>query len=613
MKRMMVHRLCAVAVIASVIGAGSSVTWATNLVLNPSFEEAGTPAANWTQENGLPGTVIQDTDHPHSGAYDLHVLLGSTADSGIKSTAFTVTEGSNYTLSFYAQGNSAGNPAFPASIYPFGPSAAMDVNVSWLDSLGNPIAGDAGLLHVATLADISTGQSSTYSKLNYGITVPSSLGVAGAKVFLHFVTGAVEGGSADISLDDVSFDDGFVSTPVTATWNIPSSGDWNTGDNWTGGVVPNSTNALATLGSTITSKQTIYSNNSVTLAGLKFANSNTYVVAGTDSLTINNTLPNGTADAGIVAVTAGSHKLSLPLNVVTDTEFNIVPSPSTLTLANAFNVTGGVVLSKTGAGTLKIQGAQSYGSGVTLNINAGSVVFDVKVGKNLTINNSGGSVSLPALANQELGALNVSAGSVALANSTPGAVTTDSLTLTGTGTVDVNNNQLIIKNGSASAIQSAIALGNLVSSESNGARTIGYLTGAEYLGSTFGGVAVAASDLLVSYAITGDSNLDGAITAQDYANIDASFGTILGTASWSQGDFNHDGQVNYLDYAAIDAGLLTSQGETALALAEIGAHTAAFGTVYESALSSAVASVPEPASVSLLLLGAAGLLARRRR
>jgi hypothetical protein len=122
------------------------------------------------------------------------------------------------------------------------------------------------------------------------------------------------------------------------------------------------------------------------------------------------------------------------------------------------------------------------------------------------------------------------------------------------------------------------------------------------------------------YTYFGDANLDGKVTGDDYVSVDANLGT---GDSWLEGDFNMNGVTTGDDYVAIDANL--GQGTTTpLAYAElkdemVAAHVAMFGEEYLVLLAQAEAEgfgasvVPEPTVISLVGLGALGLLGRRRR
>ena len=103
----------------------------------------------------------------------------------------------------------------------------------------------------------------------------------------------------------------------------------------------------------------------------------------------------------------------------------------------------------------------------------------------------------------------------------------------------------------------------------------------------------------------GDANGDGLLTADDYALLDR--GLAMGLSGWSNGDFDASGVVDVPDYLIIDRALALSHGGT-LDPALLADRTARFGTTYATDL---LASIPEPASLTWLLVPAV-VLSRRR-
>lgn len=102
------------------------------------------------------------------------------------------------------------------------------------------------------------------------------------------------------------------------------------------------------------------------------------------------------------------------------------------------------------------------------------------------------------------------------------------------------------------------------------------------------------SSFTVAAAYNGDTNLDGAVTSTDFNTFVGQYGATSG-AIWAQGDFDYDGKINTVDFNYLAGNF----GATPLPGALPGAS---LGSV-----------VPEPASLGVAVVAAAGMMLRRRR
>jgi fibronectin-binding autotransporter adhesin len=149
----------------------------------------------------------------------------------------------------------------------------------------------------------------------------------------------------------------------------------------------------------------------------------------------------------------------------------------------------------------------------------------------------------------------------------------------------------------------------VISNNGNGGPTL-YGSGAT-LGLFDGENPPNSGDILVKYTYFGDANLDGKVDGSDYSLLDAGYasnkpgfnGTVL--TGWYNGDFNYDGVIDGSDYTLIDNAFNNQGAREASSMALVASETAQ--------VAPGVAAVPEPASLGLIGVAAAGLFGRRRR
>jgi hypothetical protein len=250
--------------------------------------------------------------------------------------------------------------------------------------------------------------------------------------------------------------------------------------------------------------------------------------------------------------------------------------------ADANNWAGGLTPSSTDDVVISASGTNP-----TVTLDTGSYsVHSLTSGRNLTISSTGsltvsGKVAITGtLTLQNSAQLTLAAGSNSLA-------TVNGLSITGSATMDLNDNDLILDYSGASQLA---AVQNLINSaRSNGTwtgtgltstaakknlnhnTTLGAMEATDYAavhGGSFDGISPDATAVLVKYTYYGDANFDGTVNFDDYVRTDVGFNTNL--TGWSNGDFNSSGNVNFDDYVLIDIAFNT-QGSS---LARDGAATA---------------------------------------
>ncbi len=267
-------------------------------------------------------------------------------------------------------------------------------------------------------------------------------------------------------------------------------------------------------------------------------------------------------------------------------------SPLNVTNVQNFVFNGGTgndTLTQTSqpAGTVTFNG----GNGADiLNVNGGSYTAANDLGggeenpsesMTVNVNNAGSSITFNG--NQTLAALNVGNGAgatIAASSSTPGVLVTSGLSILGSGSLNMTNNEMIIHSNAANRVATMQATYNLIATgasfnniatywagpgiNSSSATGTGFTTGVGILlndagnlttlgptyTNSFGGQPVSDTDILVRYTYYGDADLSGKIDSTDYTLVDNGFN--FGLAGWVDGDFNYDGKINGDDYSMMD-------------------------------------------------------------
>jgi hypothetical protein len=202
--------------------------------------------------------------------------------------------------------------------------------------------------------------------------------------------------------------------------------------------------------------------------------------------------------------------------------------------------------------------------------------------------------------------LNISSGAtVSIANHSTNATYVPVLsTFSNSGILDMGNNAMLIHNsntlvgiingqaasgynqGSWNGSGSGVINSSLAAIDSRHNTAVGVATG---LTTTWQGMSVVATDVLVKDTYYGDADLSGGVDGTDYSRIDN--GYLNNLTGWYNGDFNYDGVINGSDYTLID-NTFNTQG------AQLSEQIASATAQVQSA------PVPEPAGIAFFLLAA---------
>jgi T5SS/PEP-CTERM-associated repeat protein len=426
----------------------------------------------------------------------------------------------------------------------------------------------------------------------------------------------------------------FTTAAGEKTWGVDAAGQTSIAVNWFGGVAPGGVGDVAAFTTVITADRTVTIDQPLTLGTIRFDDNNNYTIAGPQTLTLQ-AAANATAIIDVQSAHGdGAHTIAAPISLASD--LNIVQQSSgQFTIAGSFNNPAGRTIAKSGAGTLVIAGPQQHGAGATLSVAEGSLVLNSDAGsaasRNLSVM-AGSTVTFGAT--QHLAALNVGAGGVArLSAGGSKNVVTNSLIIVGgatpSGTLDITDNAAVIdfpvaglnpvaeiraqilagRGGpgfgatwTGSGITSSTAAAQ-VAVEPEAVSVAFAVNGDLPLGpyATFRGETVDPSTVLVRYTRTGDASLDGVVNDDDVTILGATYAPGVPQPSWALGDFDYNGFVDDDDVTLLGAFYNPSAPPLIVPRAEQGV--------------SAVAAVPEPATISLLgvVLAVCTVAAARRR
>jgi autotransporter-associated beta strand protein/YD repeat-containing protein len=291
-----------------------------------------------------------------------------------------------------------------------------------------------------------------------------------------------------------------------------------------------------------------------------------------------NPLPNGLQFTGGSSSVIGANQL-IVIGLAASDSLNVNSSSITWTPATgsaaAISYTNANVEVSAAVGTVNITGGSA--SIQTTALGTDTAESDPGLVLNVTPAVTGSTATATVQSGQRLQSLTIgNGGSVVVAEAGGAALVLDSLTIAATGTLDLTNNDLIVRNGNLSDITALVTSGynpnvyynwNGTGITSSAAATdpsylsaLGVASNEDASGNPlygsgaplglFDGQNPSTSDVLVRYTYYGDANLNGAVDGTDLSLIDN--GSDNGLSGWYNGDFNYDGNVDGSDYDLIN-------------------------------------------------------------
>ena len=524
------------------------------------------------------GGGVQNTAGAVSGTAVVSLLSNGSGTSGLASSSLAANGTQTITISggVYRLATAGAHTPDPVAfgnvhVNATSPSQSLTINNTaandgFSEALNGSIGGaTAGVTTSGSFSGIAPGSSS--SALTVGIDT-STIGVIAGTATL----GLTSDGAGSSGLGTTSI--GTQTVNVTANvysgagvWNTSTSGNWSNFSSWTtAGGAPGLDAAFqtgsdtATFGTTSGPVTVTLNGGSASVSALTFNNSaQSYTIANTTTevLKLNNQLNSAVAT---VTNSAGNHTISAPVELHSSVAVSVAAG-SQLTVSGTIT-TGTGTLTKDGAGTLALSGANTH-SGATV-VSGGTLALgNLNAVQNSTLDTGtaglqdvtftvAGTYNLGGLSGAD--ALNTGTNSLSVgannANTTfTGDITAAALTKVGTGTLDLNGtnqtyNSLTANNGTTN-VNGSLTTGTAAVTVNNSA-------GGTKL--RFGSVSQTLSSLTIGAGAT-----------------------VIFTSGTASGSFSGGGA---------------------------GGKAAGFG-------GSAV--VPEPGTIGLLLVGALGMLNRRRR
>jgi hypothetical protein len=609
----------------------ATASWVTNGSSN--WETA----ANWSSSPAIPGGVGSQITFDNNGG-------AITANP-------TVTLSNPVSATLLTFGNASGGPAVNYMIASGAPAASIAVSTeidadSGTHAINVPVSGTGVNFYFGIASGASLALSNFTDTTNDSITVtnPLSNQPGGGTLSLSATL------RCNLTVDDtavtfLSGSSGFIFGLNVNTGSVVNLGanTWNTnsiGSDGTGEIIVPTGGILYTgeySGNTVTYSGTFGGGGSIVVGegGSTNATPSTLALYGNNSTFTGTITAGSTSAAGAYTLAVGSANSLGGGSVILD--------GGILQAIGGFIGTQNVVVTANG-GTVDTDGPGVGANGTAITLGAisstatGAMLSKINTGILTTTSIRGVGLSISGGTSGAASTVQIAQNNGTLAGAQAGVSVLTSLTIENTGsytsTLDLTNNSLIVRAGTgvAAGVLSEIESGrnnNFAGGLWTGTGITSSLAAAkptltavgmivndngsgQPLVTTFEGQTVADGDVLVKYTYVGDALLTGHITASDYVQIDNAFNNNSNVnntplTGWYNGDFNYDGVVNGDDYSLIDNAYNSQESVT------FDGTSAGPAEVASDTEQVASPAVPEPTTLTLIGLGAGGLMVRRRR
>jgi hypothetical protein len=368
-------------------------------------------------------------------------------------------------------------------------------------------------------------------------------------------------------------------------WVTDADGVWNNNSSWSTGLHVNSANRIANFGTIITSNRVVHVQSPVTTAGIVLDSNFQYMFTGPGPIGLFNAGGDGLAR---IDVLRGNHVFHTQLNVVGAGLVINVPQFNELVINQSIDMPGGLIpMHNIGYGftTLKRINAS------TLHVPFGTVRVKPSVTDDST---------------SYLTALNIPQAQNDIRYVARVDLTTNDLVLNYDGASPMASVADMLDSGHNNGFWNGYGLISTAAEITPG-YTLGFAEAADVLsgGTSFRGLTIDDSTILVRYTLIGDANLDRSVDFADLLRLAQSYGAA---GLWAAGDFDYDQQIGFADLLA-----LAQQYGTSVQIDGSLYNDTVIQSRFAADWALARSMVPEPTSLALVVAGVAMGLARRRR